>query len=87
MGRGSGYGKVILFGEHFVVYGLPALASAIGGQTTAIVERTNTPGYELIDNRPEVPGYKVQKFDEQKVSLQNVINYMGINLESEGLKN
>ncbi|MEK6941587.1 MAG: mevalonate kinase, partial [archaeon] len=25
-----GYGKLILFGEHFVVYGLPGIASAIG---------------------------------------------------------
>jgi mevalonate kinase len=86
MGKGSGYGKTILFGEHFVVYGLPALASAIGGQTTSTVEQTTTPGYELIDNRPEVPGYKVQKFDEQTVSIQNVIDFMDINLQQQGLK-
>jgi len=27
--KGRGYGKVILFGEHFVVYGLPGIASGI----------------------------------------------------------
>ena len=29
MGKGSGYGKVILFGEHFVVHGAPGIVSAI----------------------------------------------------------
>ena len=29
MGIGKGFAKVILFGEHFVVYGLPGLASGI----------------------------------------------------------
>ena len=33
-GTGSGYGKVILFNEHFVVYGIPAIASAIHLSTT-----------------------------------------------------
>ncbi|MEM5871549.1 MAG: mevalonate kinase [Candidatus Aenigmatarchaeota archaeon] len=29
VGKGFGYGKVILFGEHFVVYGVPGIASGI----------------------------------------------------------
>ena len=81
MGKGSGFGKTILFGEHFVVYGLPALASAIGDYTEAFVEVKEGKGYELTDERPEVPGYKEKKFDEQKVSIQNVLNYMGIDIE------
>ncbi|MHA1839647.1 MAG: mevalonate kinase [Candidatus Ranarchaeia archaeon] len=86
MGKGQGFGKTILFGEHFVVYGLPALASALGAKTIAIVERKQGTGYELHDERPEVPGYKQKKLAEQKVSIANVLNYMGIDLEKQGLK-
>ncbi len=34
--RGVGYGKVILFGEHFVVYGLPAIAAGIPSLRTVV---------------------------------------------------
>jgi len=36
MGRGVGRGKIILFGEHFVVHGAPAIAAGI--MNSAIVE-------------------------------------------------
>ncbi len=80
MGKGSGFGKTILFGEHFVVYGLPALASAIGDHTSAEVKISDGEGYSLSDDRPEVPGYKEKKFDEQKVSIKNVLDFMGIDI-------
>lgn len=86
MGKGSGFGKTILFGEHFVVYGVPALASAIGDSTDAVVETKDGTGYELADVRPEVPGYKEKKFDEQKVSIQNVLDFMGVDLEEKAIK-
>ena len=66
MGTGQGYGKTILFGEHFVVYGLPALASALGSKTIATVEKISGSGYVLQDDRPAVPGYKEEKIDEYK---------------------
>lgn len=86
MGKGYGYGKTIIFGEHFVVYGLPSLASAIGAKTTATIERIPRKGYELIDNRPEVPGYKKEKYDEQQVSIKNVLKFMGVDTEKQGLR-
>jgi mevalonate kinase len=86
LGKGYGYGKTIIFGEHFVVYGLPSLASAIGAKTTATIERIPRKGYELIDNRPEVPGYKKEKYDEQQVSIKNVLKFMGVDTEKQGLR-
>ena len=86
MGTGSGFGKTILFGEHFVVYGLPALASALGSKTDARVEKIPEKGYKLNDNRPEVSGYKKKKFDEQTVSIGNVIKFMGLDLDKQGIE-
>ena len=83
MGEGKGFGKTILFGEHFVVYGLPAIASALESVTTARVEKANIEGYELVDNRPETTGYKEKKADEYEALIQNVIKFMNI---KEGLK-
>jgi len=82
----NGYGKVILFGEHFVVYGLPAIASAIGSKTTAFVRRTETPGFHLIDDRLEIPGYKAEKKEEQKKSIDNIFTFCGIDPEKQGLE-
>ena len=41
MGEGKGFGKTILFGEHFVVYGLPGIASGLGNKTTAKIEKSD----------------------------------------------
>jgi len=71
MGVGAGHGTSILFGEHFVVYGLPSLAAGIDSETIAKVSRRETTGWTLDDNRPEVSGYKKKKMDEQKVSISN----------------
>ncbi|HZX20152.1 MAG TPA: mevalonate kinase [archaeon] len=39
MSKGIGFGKVILFGEHFVVYGLPGLVAAVEMNTTCSFEK------------------------------------------------
>jgi len=86
MGEGFGYGKVILFGEHFVVYGLPAIASAIGSKTTATVIRVKESGWHLEDERPEVPGYKKEKADQQRVSINNILKLAAVPLDHQGVK-
>jgi mevalonate kinase len=78
MAEGKGYGKCILFNEHFVVYGIPSIVSAIGDTTIARAEKTESGGVTLIDNRPATPGYKEEKKDQQKDSLKYMLEAMDI---------
>ncbi len=86
MGVGKGRGKSILFGEHFVVYGIPALAAGIEAETIAKVTRKRSRGWVLLDDRPAVKGYKEKKLDEQKVSIENVLKYCGIDSSKQGMQ-
>ncbi|MBI5000113.1 MAG: mevalonate kinase [Euryarchaeota archaeon] len=87
MAQGSGYGKVILFNEHFVVYGIPSIASAIDSRTIATVEHVPKgelpapsgregsmagDGWVMEDDRPANPGYKETKKEQQKRSIELV---------------
>ncbi|MFX0074751.1 MAG: mevalonate kinase [Candidatus Hermodarchaeota archaeon] len=86
MGIGKGYGKTILFGEHYVVYGLPAIASALSSYTTAEVQVVDGKGWEVFDNRPATPGYKDKKFDEAMQAIENVIEFMNVDVGCQKLK-
>ncbi|RLF50451.1 MAG: mevalonate kinase [Thermoplasmata archaeon] len=78
MGKGYGYGKVILFNEHFVVYGIPAIASAIDKKTIAEVKKCNGKEFIIHDNREATPGYKEEKLEQQKESIIRIKKAMGI---------
>ncbi len=69
---GYGYGKVILFGEHFVVYGLPGVAGGIDNRTLADAEESDEPGLHVVDDRPAGPGYKESKAEHFKESLEHI---------------
>ena len=86
MGTGKGYGKTILFGEHFVVYGLAAIASALGSSTIAEVRVVEGIGWTVNDQRPATPGYKKTKYQEAMQSIKNVIDYLKIDTESRKLE-
>ncbi len=77
-GHGYGYGKVILFGEHFVVHGIPAIVCALHYKTTAVVEKGDRPGVELIDNRPAAEGYKEAKKEHSWEAINLILKKMGI---------
>jgi mevalonate kinase len=76
MAKASAPGKLILFGEHFVVYGLPAIATAIEARTVAEVKKARK--FSLHDKRPETPGYKKEKLDQQSDSIQRILRAMGL---------
>ncbi len=84
MGEGKGFGKTILFGEHFVVYGLPGIAASLSSTTTAKVEKAEK--FEFFDNRPETPGYKEKKKDEIQRQIDTLLNYFKIDKEKNPVK-
>ncbi len=88
LGTGSGFGKVILFGEHFVVYGIPSIVSAISDYTLAEVTtepRMQDKYFRIIDERPETPGYKTKKEEQQKRSIRLMLKMVDLNLEYNSL--
>ncbi len=78
MGRGSGYGKVILLGEHFVVHGVPGIVSAIDSTTDVIVKKTGN-GIQVKDERKTAKGYSEKKRLQQLESIDRMLKAMGIN--------
>ncbi len=79
MGSGKGYGKTILFGEHFVVYGLEGIPAALGQITTAEVKKiAGENGYTLADNRPATPGYKEEKAGEYSALINRILEFMKV---------
>ncbi len=74
-----------MFGEHFVVYGLPAIAAALSDYTTAKIEK-GSKGLEIIDNRPETPGYKETKIGERDRALELMLKYLKIDINKTPLK-
>ena len=80
------FGKLILFGEHFVVYKVPALVGAVSAYTDCKLEFTAEPGLEVIDNRPAVPHYKEKKYDEGVEAIKLTLAHMGIDPEKRGVK-
>ncbi|MFH1328899.1 MAG: mevalonate kinase [Candidatus Bathyarchaeota archaeon] len=84
--QGYGFGKVILFNEHFVVYGVPAIASAIELKTIAFAEPLGMGGISLSDEREAGKGYKEGKLEQQKESLQRIIKVAKIDPSKKPVK-
>ena len=84
----KGFGKVILFGEHFVVYGVPAVVCAVHEFTDCQIKKLpeGQTGWKVTDNRPAVPGYITNKAGEQKMAHDLVINHLGIDLSKQGIE-
>lgn len=80
------FGKLILFGEHFVVYKVPALVGAVSAYTDCELQYLDEPGLEVVDNRPAVPKYKEQKYDEGMEAINLTLNHLGVDVNKRGVK-
>lgn len=78
VGTGKGYGKTILIGDMFVYLGVPAIVSAIPQCTVAMVREGQEKGWALLDNRPEAPGYKEAKKEQQIRSISDILSWLGL---------
>ena len=78
MGRGSGFGKTILFGEHFVVHGVPGIASAVDSAADAEVKKA-TKGINVTDERTGAKGYAEKKKLQQLESIERMLKAMNVN--------
>jgi mevalonate kinase len=81
VGKGSGFGKVILFGEHFVVHGVPGIVSAIDSTTDAEVKKTGK-GITVKDERKTAKGYSEEKKLQQLESIERMLKTMKIDPET-----
>jgi mevalonate kinase len=77
MGRGSGFGKTILFGEHFVVHGVPGIASAVDSAADAQVKKAKK-GINVTDERSGAKGYAEKKKLQQLESIERMLKAMGM---------
>ena len=87
MGKGTGLGKTIFIGDQFVLYGVPAIVAALPYETEALVERRpEGEGWTLEDDRPEIPGYKEKKREQQRNSISRVLEVMKIDTKRNPIK-
>lgn len=69
MGKGTGHGKIIIFGEHFVVYGAPAIAAAISNTADVEVKKAERNGIVTTQRVVE---------ELSLAGISNVLGAMGI---------
>jgi mevalonate kinase len=85
LGTGSGFGKTIFVGDAFLHFNAPAIVAALSHTTVVEVAPRPEAGWTMEDLRPEVPGYKRSKLDQQRESIDRVFAAMGIDVRRQGL--
>lgn len=69
-----------------MVYGLPAIASALESSTIADINVLEGHGWIVDDQRPATPGYKKVKYNDAMQSIKNVLNYLKIDTINQKLQ-
>jgi mevalonate kinase len=93
MHSGRGFGKVILFNEHFVVHYEPAVVSGIGDYTDAEVSTPKKNGEDcpikagdgivFTDERSATSGYKDKKTPDRDKSIRYILKEMGLDVNMD----
>ena len=83
MAIGRGFGKIILFGEHFVIYGLPGIASGINKYVQAEINGVDS-GDILFDDK--IFGEIISKKNNPSHILCRLFDAMFSNLNLNSLK-
>ncbi|MEJ2248325.1 MAG: mevalonate kinase [Candidatus Lokiarchaeota archaeon] len=78
-------GKVILFGEHAVVYGFPAIASAISSYSTCLIQKSIYEGIEIELSNYDL-SHKIKTPNEFLKQFPEKFKHIGICLEMFGNK-
>ncbi|MCF8885189.1 MAG: mevalonate kinase [Nitrososphaerota archaeon] len=83
----SSPGKIILFGEHFVVYGKPAIVSAIDLRAKVKIQPTSEPQVKLSNGSTHNPAVKAAEYilQELKINLGLIIDIESTIPPSAGL--
>jgi len=74
-----------LFGEHFVVHGVPGIVSAIDSAADAEVKK-NGKGITVEDKRKGAKGYAEKKKLQQKESIERMLKAMNIDPQKVSLR-
>jgi mevalonate kinase len=85
MGRGSGFGKTILFNEHFVVHGVPGIVSAIDSAADAEVEKIGK-GITVEDTRKGAKDYAEKKRLQQIESIERMLKALNMGPKEVSLR-
>lgn len=69
-----------------MVFGFPAIASALGSYTTADVKVVEGKSWTVDDQRLATPGYKKKKYSEAMQSIKNITEHLKIDTENQKLE-
>jgi len=73
-----------LFGEHFVVHGVPGIASAVDSAADAAVKKVQK-GITVTDERTGAKGYAEKKKLQQLESIERMLTAMGLDPKKVGM--
>ena len=79
-GTGSGFGKTILFGEHFVVHNLPGIVAALHETLDAKVTQSTENKLVLVDETIKFKNNKLKRFTTEMAlpRINAILNYLKI---------